>query len=444
MHTADELAPLFVKSRKGISTPVLLVTISIVLVLTVAAIDLAQISHQRHQMQIGADAAALAATAKLHDRGWLYLGPEGDGRTVQQQLAKIQVFRDAHVLEARSEAIKFAGLNKTANRKIVLLDSKLDDPNSDMVHGFVQDPSAEQLAGGVPSLDGGFNSMLVRAKQPKGDDGLPILWMARQVGLANLAMKVHSQAVVDQRLYGFRPLLLRDSSGDLTNVTQVPVPILPIGVEPDIEDLTMFEQLGTTGISCTDLWWAKGPEDKFLVDLVSRPIVVAPGFDGIAEMVIRIKSDSAQPAANNVKTRRGALIGFGNGDTGPAGIQYHCLAGVSADELPSGKIDLSDPHNLPSFAAAYNVKEDDLTTLRAIFTDPSLIGQPRIIPVGACAGDSFVIGGFVAGTIVDCLQDSGDGSLLLVVQPCVLQTPTALTGGDNPRNPWIGKLLLNR
>ena len=44
--------------------------------------------------------------------------------------------------------------------------------------------------------------------------------------------------------------------------------------------------------------------------------------------------------------------------------------------------------------------------------------------------------------VADLLED---GSLLIVVQPCLLQTPTALTGGDNtPRNPWIGKLLLNR
>jgi hypothetical protein len=356
----------------------------------------------------------------------------------------IAMYQHPQLGQARREAIRFARLNKVADREILLETNPTNHPQGDLVHRFVEDPADDQNTASS-SLDGGFNSMAVRASRRKAAGELPLLWMARQVGLADLEMKVDAQAVVDQRLFGFRPLLMRGPSGELTTVTQVPVPILPIGIEPNIDDLTMFEELAPTGIDSTCLWWAKGPQDEYFVDPVTRAVARGIGGDGIAEMVIRIKSNSAQPAANTVKTRRGALIGFGNGDTGPTGVMYHSLAGVSADELPTGKIDLSDTHNLPAFGAAYNKTQQELTTLRGILTDPRLLGQPRIIPVGASAGDSsFVFGGFVAGAIVDCMQDSGDGSLLLVVQPCLLQTPTALTGGETPRNPWIGKLLLNR
>lgn len=442
MRTADDLARRFVKTRKGISTPVLLVTISIALLLTVAAIDLAQLSHQRHQMQIGADAAALAATAKLHDRRWLYLGPDVAGQSVGEQLMMIQPWQDPQLVEAQGEAIRFAAFNQVADRQIVLEENVSNDPQGDMMYGFVADPTHEQI-NGTPSADGGFNSMMVRASRRKAAGDLPLLWMARQVGMANLEMKVVSQAVLDQRLYGFRPLLMRGTTGELTNVTQVPVPILPIAVMPNIDDLTMFEEI--EDVAPTNLWWAKGPEDNYFVDPFTRQ--VTPGSDGIAEMVIRIGTDSSQSATNSVKTRRGALIGFGNGDTSPSAIVFRGLSGLNADELPGGEINLSNDQNLPTFPAVYNVSQDDAPAYRTglINAGPSLIGQPRILPIGAPAGgSSFVFGGFVAGAIVDCLQDSGDGSLLLVVQPCLLQTPTALTGGDNPRNPWIGKLLLNR
>jgi hypothetical protein len=76
-------------------------------------------------------------------------------------------------------------------------------------------------------------------------------------------------------------------------------------------------------------------------------------------------------------------------------------------------------------------------------------GQKRIWPLGIVRGEgnatdqSCQILGFAAGQVVDGV-DGDAGTFELVIQPCWLQTPTALVGAGNPHNPWIGKLVLVR
>jgi hypothetical protein len=238
----------------------------------------------------------------------------------------------------------------------------------------------------------------------------------------------------------------------LTGETHVPVPIVPLAVIPDTEDLAMNVPAGFP----ENLWWAKGPRDEFIVDPEHQQVTPNGGGDGIAEFIIRIPcSDCSGSASESGNTRAGALLAFGGAGTGPAAILHVSRFGLHAEDLlPHSELNLNDPNNLPIFPANYNGTSDDLADIRAglLSTDmslPPLIGAPRIFPLGAPYGnDEFVIAGFVAGAIVDCTRDS-DGSLLLAVQPCVLQSPTALVAGvvNNdviPRNPWIGKILLNR
>ena len=447
MPTLDAHAPAFRKPHQGISTPALLVTLSIAVLLAIAALNLAQLSHQRHQIQIGADAAALAATAQLQDRRWLYLGPGDPGdEDVAAKLPQLGGILDAQIDMAQTAAEQFAFQNKVANQPI-----RVDADDVSM--GFVAEP-AERVFVEASSLEmhDGFNSLIVKASRRKSAGNLPMLWMASQLGLEKLEMKIYSQAVIDQRVYGLRPITARDTAGLPTGETHVPVPIVPIAVMPDTEDLCM----DVPETYPENLWWAKGPRDEFIVVPERQQVTPDNAGDGIAEFVIRIPcSDCTGDADDTVNTREGALLAFGGAGTGPAAILHVSRNGLQAEDLlPHGELNLNDPNNLPIFPANYNVTSDDLTAIRAglLSTDtslPRLIGAPRIFPIGAPYGnDEFAIAGFVAGTIVDCTRDS-DGSLLLVVQPCVLQSPTALVAGvvNNdviPRNPWIGKLLLNR
>jgi hypothetical protein len=426
MAIVDAYALASLEPRRGISTPALLVTLSIAILLAAAALDLAQLSHQRHQIQIGADAAVLAAAPHVMDRGWLYLGPEGSNDPNLEDT--ISSVRMAQLEAAQQHAIFFAGLNKVAKRSILLDENPNNDRDGDIFVGFTPDPAVRELDG-LPGPDGGFNSLIVRASRRKAAGDLPLLWLARHVGLHELDMKVYSQATVDQRVFGFRPL------------THVPIPILPLAVLPRPDDLSMFPPEAPI-----HLWWAKGPNDSYTVDPIHR--IVSPGADGIAEIVIRVHSQSSGNPSNNVKTRRGVLLGFGSGgDCSPASFAQISTFGLTSQDLPYGELAIVDQNDPPAVAAEYNVDSADLMDICGTLREAEfqLLGAPRIIPLGVPISSSQVgIVGFVAGTIVHCEQDLGDDSLLIVIQPCLLQSPTALVGGDNPRNPWIGKLLLNR
>ena len=100
--------------------------------------------------------------------------------------------------------------------------------------------------------------------------------------------------------------------------------------------------------------------------------------------------------------------------------------------------------------ADFSMDADELFAMWNILREDQVFGRPRIWPVVAnCSsvmGGKPTVGiiGFVAGCVAHCEMDNNDGSLIVTIQPCLLQTPTALTDGLAQRNPWIGKLLLTR
>ncbi len=453
MCISEVHAHVLTQPRRGITTPALLVTLAVAMLLAVAALDIAQLSHQRQQLQNGADAAALAATSQVMDRRWLYRGVEGANTNDSELFDDVQFYQ---LRCAENDAICFAGENKIANRSIKLTESADNFINDDVVFGYVDDPAYEELefdADNVPlaGADGSFNTVVVNASRRKAVGDLPLLWMARQVGLHQLEMVVTSQAAVDQRIKGFLPLQLLNADGTPSEITRVAVPMLPFAVVPQVED---YEDLANAD-DClpTHLWWSTGPHDYYTVNEKLQVVTGckdAPQPDGIAEMVLRIKSHCTDESQNTVKTRRGALIGFPLNDnpatTAPEAIAEVSLYGLELQDLPNGLI-IEHPNTPPSLPAVYNDEPDDLEQIcTALLTsNPPILGLPRIFPVvDEGDGGETVLLGFVAGTIVHCELDLGDKSLLLVVQPCLLQTPTAVVGDGAPRNPWIGKLLLNR
>ena len=75
-------------------------------------------------------------------------------------------------------------------------------------------------------------------------------------------------------------------------------------------------------------------------------------------------------------------------------------------------------------------------------------GQPRIWLLGtelpsATEVPVLAVGDFLAACVVDVDEDV-DGRLTIHLQPCLLQTATAMVRAGQRRNPWIGKLVLNR
>ncbi|MCA9249296.1 MAG: hypothetical protein KDA42_19375, partial [Planctomycetales bacterium] len=75
-------------------------------------------------------------------------------------------------------------------------------------------------------------------------------------------------------------------------------------------------------------------------------------------------------------------------------------------------------------------------------------GQKRVFPLGeilsANDGSSGLrVRQFAAGRVVDCYTEM-NGTLILIVQPTLMQTATALARTGQSPNPWIGKVVRTR
>ena len=266
---------------------------------------------------------------------------------------------------------------------------------------------------------------------------------------------VRSQASVATRIYGFQPL------------PRVNVPIVPLG---------LFRHRGEGGPPGdthkdstpeedddrpSQLWWAKGPQDNFTVE--PRTGDVQWGGDGIAEMVfrVRIKKDASgddddddgegKSEDSHSKARPAVLMGFHDDHLHIDEFHRMAIVGAHAGDLApyGGSITLRD--DAPALCPAkFSSDADELYGIWNILREEEVFGRPRIWPVVAnCSsvmGGKPTVGiiGFVAGCVTQCEMNNEDGSLIVTIQPCLLQTPTALTDGLAQRNPWIGKLLLIR
>lgn len=467
-------APVIAPPRKGVSTPVLLVTLSIALLLLMAAVDLAQLAHQRDQIQNGVDAATLASAPLLMDQRWLYLGPANSRENLSGLEQRLEDVKLLQVAAARQQAVLYAGMNDVAGKPIVITPNETNDSAGDVVVGFVREPAKRDLPMEPEAGDGSLNAVVVEASRRDAAGDLPLLWMARQAGLSRIDMKVRSQAVVDQRVYGFRPL-------EHVSVPLVPLVIFPDALPTDEEDNGNDDGGGDDGDNDGDdddrsddeeivvadeqrspeadlpdhLWWAQGPLDAFIVD--SRTSTVEPAAygqqgDGIAEMVIRIASARSGEPKIKLTTQIGAVVGFGLEQINAQRFNNLSLAGLTRADLQllDGQLAPLDgaPPRLP---VKFRLPSEELNEMCSLLSseDVPLLGHRRIFPLGGNvveteAGFAVDIVGYVAGRIVHCRRSTKDDSLIIIIQPCLLQTPTALTGEVVRRNAWIGKLLLNR
>lgn len=418
------------------------------LLFTVLVVDLAQLSIQRREMLIGADAATRSAAPELMDRRWLYLGPEGEEFTHQKN-DHLEHLLEHQAAAAIHQAALFASQNRVAGRPIELEDDGV-------TLGYVPDPTSGDPSMFSPPAGEACNSIEVALIRSKLKGNPPALWLARQTGWENIDVVVHSQACVDTRIHGFRPL-------EFVNVPMAPLGLFehreedePHGHSHEHED--HHEDHPPRGETADDnelpaqLWWALGPQDHFAVD--PKHGVVERREDGIAEMVFRLKGEHYQHDPKNEEDpenppRPCAVVGPSPRHLEMDEFVRMAVLGLHAGDMSylGGQITLSGevPALLP---CRFQPESDALNTIHDVLLSPRLYGRPRIWPVvadcsSAVGKPTVGVVGFVAGCVVDCGFEP-DGSLRIVIQPCLLQTPTALTGRMAQRNPWIGKLLIVR
>lgn len=415
--------------RRGVSTPALLLAVMMALLFIVLAVDLAQLSIQKHQMQIGADAASLTAAVEIMDQRWLYLGREGSDDTPEQKLERFAAIQQMQLMAALKEAEVLAAKKSVGGGPIALVGER------DVTTGWIAHPEDHETPALEQGQDGSFNAMTVNVSSSAAAGNLVLLWMAQQTGLERLNVHVQSVAMVDTRLHGFRPL------------EHVRVPLVPLALYSDPK---LIESNGSDGLP-DQLWWAKGPRDDFEVDPINE--MVYPGGDMIAEMVFRLSVEQEEDEQgedededdDEFTIRRCAAVKFlsePKGESPHRNFPALALAGLGLDELAllNGQITLGDdpPAMLP---ADFRLQEQDVEFIKDGLL--GIRGRPRIWPVAVdVPGAEIGVVGFVAGCVVDCFEE--DGELIIVIQPCLLRTPTALTSAESLRNAWIGKLLLIR
>ena len=122
--------------------------------------------------------------------------------------------------------------------------------------------------------------------------------------------------------------------------------------------------------------------------------------------------------------------------------------------LPQGLGNTNGTLDLPVAPSPQTTNSTYLADLVASLN--AMKGQKRVFPIGQITTSGMGvpvasrISDFVVGRIVYCIIDDNgtvdqtDDSLLIVVQPSLLQTSTALVRATSPANPWLGKLMLIR
>ncbi len=384
-------------------------------------------SIQKHQMQIGADAASLTAAVEIMDQRRLYLGPENSDDTSEEQFNRLAAIQQMQVMSALTEAETLAAKKSVGGTPITLVGER------DVTTGWVANPEDHDAPALEQGQDGSFNAMTVDISSSAAAGDLVLLWMAQQSGLDRLNVHVQSVAMVDTRLHGFRPL------------PQVRVPLVPLALFPYPK---LIDSNGSDGLP-SQLWWAKGPRDKFTVDTAEQ--AVYPGGDQIAEMVFRLPvqqddDDEGESEEDEYTIRRCAAVKLlpaaGNGRSPHQEFPALAYWGLGLEELAllDGQITLGDdpPAMLP---ADFRLRREDVAFIRDGLL--GIRGRPRIWPVATNVPSGIGVVGFVAGCVADCFTEK-NGDLMIVIQPCLLRTPTALTSAASLRNAWIGKLLLIR
>lgn len=390
--------------RRGSGTLLMLVIVLVMMAVLGATIELALVYQVHLQLQGAADTAALAGAVELLDDDVLRPGNRPN-------------LHD-DVRRARRAAVAYAAANVAAAVPVECDANFENDPAGDVVVGWVDEPRSVQSPLLPWDGSGTVNTLQVRLHRT-AERGNPVaLWFTSILGLSQADVEARGQASIDRRVFGFRPT--RED-----NVPLVPLAILRRGGDG------WFDQ----AFAPADASW----NDRYHVD--ERTGAVTPGPDGIPEIELRITPPGAEATARD---NAGFLLL--DKEQSSSELARQIATGMGRDDLQAhgGQLALTADGTL-ALPGSKSISRELIAALRGIQ------GVKRVWPLYRTHRDLggmsvFELDGFVAGQVVD-VQVSGDGQLIVLVQPCLLVTATALTGRTRfgpEMNHWIAKLVLSR
>jgi Flp pilus assembly protein TadG len=364
------------------------------------AVDMGYIAVTQKEMQNAADAAALAGTSQLLDRGALMGSPNFD----------------AAVSNARAKAQQFSSANTGGGISLQLDSNRSNDLSGDIVCGRLTNPSNLQQA--IDTTASTYNSVQVRVRRNSAKNGSLKLFFGSILGKATQDLSAKATATYEDGVTGF-------AIPPGSNATSSLIPF------------TLEVHLWTN--ATTDPWYDPSlppgvvqgnGSDDWNYDPIARTYTA--GGDGIHEI-------NLYPTKGNSPGNFGTL-NLGQPNNGTPILERQILYGPNAQDLssfPNSQIALGSDGTLtlignPGISAGF---KDDLAAIR---------GQPRSFPLysqvsGQGANTYYTIVAFAGLTILDV--DLTGNNKHVTVQPEYVQDNTAVTGGSSTSSWFITKPL---
>ncbi len=417
------------KTRRGITAMGVIFGSVALFCLLALAVDVALILNGHQQMLGGCELAARAGTPYLIDTE--LEGSNLDTPQFPLSGPAIVGHPSNQINAARLVAQAFAYENSVAGDLIELdLNDEHNDADGDIVLGRIESPelsSSEFDLSGVEAANS-LQVNLFRTHQ----DGNPIqLSIASWVGVPTSDLVATATATVDQRVKGFRP------------VGHSLVPIIPVVIRLRGDEYSWLAQATAPADSTRN--------DKFIVNPHSGVDPDTGEYehfvhgdtnwigDGIPEIEVQL-SVGLNPALN------AHLLPLDASRFNHEIVAMQVRNGLTLNDIngPDGALVLADGK---IFFPAIPTTSELITATRDALLEVVAKGRPRLFPLGQLTNEggqtALKVVNFGAGRVVD-VRESSPNALTVVIQPCTLITPTALTGPEVLRNPWVGKVVLSR
>jgi len=308
------------QTRRGAIT-ILAAIMSVVLVGMVAfSVDVGFVLSAKEELQRSADASALATC-------WEY----------GKQLGKGANFSTASTA-ARSTATQYASLNRVTGSAMSLNTNTSNDPNGDVVFGYISDFSNSQSPF-LTSGTNGYNAVKVRLSKSSSMNGKVPYFFARIFGLTGQTLQEEATAGLIRDVKGFK------TPGDNTN----------LGILPYALDQQTWNNLITNSGTDNYRW-------------NSTTHQIEAGSDGLVEV-------NMFPQGTGSPGNRGTVdIGSSNNST--ADIARQIVYGISPSDMAQmgGKLEF-DANGKLSLNGDTGISagvKDELASIK---------GQPRVIPI---------------------------------------------------------------
>ncbi len=402
--------------RSGAIWPLLLGCLALMLAGVALAVDSALLWQARQELQVAADASALAAIQELAD---------------DQLLLHRDGYMKSAVLRSKVVATEI-GLKHNVLGMPQAIEPD-DEATPDMVVGFY-DPAIGAIQPAMTKdWDSPFiNSLEVTARRTR-DRGTPVgLFFTRLFRLSSADVSASATAVLDRHIVGFRP------NGQI-NIPLMPIALLsdPTGIEETSWEAQIDKPLSTglTGV------------DQYLFDKTGKQWyevgVNCKVGDGLPEFTLKLPLSKESEEAN------GVMLQFGKPSMTNTLRQME--SGLNALDLQAydGRLELGWDGMIPVEEAGMPTGKS-LSAMIDLLTTLQASGEARIWPLylpgetgdEQAVASPVVIRGFVSARIAKIVQT--ESYLEIELQPTVMVTGTGLTQPEANPNAYLGKIKLIR